>query len=102
MLIGLIHDAQEIAIIEGTEKLNIEALNTAYQRRMRMLHGFTADTPINAPTIAKKAIHTINVQSYVSSVADTYILSLITEAKTKSLNALEYVKRYIPIEEVII
>lgn len=102
VLIGLIHDAQEIAIIEGTEKLNIEALNTAYQRRMRMLHGFTADTPINAPTTAKKAIHTINVQSSVSSVADTYILSLITEAKTKSLNALEYVKCYIPIEEIVI
>ena len=102
VLIGLIHDAQEIAIIEGTEKLNIEALNTAYQRRMRMLHGFTSDTPINAPIPTKKAINTMNVQSSVSSVADTYILSLITEAKTKSLNALEYVKRYIPIEEVII
>lgn len=101
VLIGLIHDAQEIAIIDGTEKLNIETLNKAYQQRMRMLHGFTADTPINAPT-TKKAINTINMQSSVSSVADTYISTLVTEAKTKSLNALEYIKSYIPIDEVII
>ena len=102
VLIGLIHDAQEIAIIEGTEKLNVETLNKAYHQRMRMLHGFTADTPINIPTPTKKAMNTINMQSSVSAVTDTYILSLVTEAKTKSLNALEYIKSYIPIDEVVI
>ena len=101
VLIGLIHDAQEIAIIEGTEKLNIETLNKAYHQRMRMLHGFTADTPFNAPTTKKQTNH-ISIQSPVSSIADTYILSLVTEAKIKSLNALEYIKSYIPIDEVVI
>ena len=67
-----------------------------------MLHVFTADTPINISTPTKKAMNTINMQSSVSAVTDTYILSLVTEAKIKSLNALEYIKSYIPIDEVII
>ena len=102
VVIGLIHDAQEIAIIEGTETLNVEALNTAYQKRMRMLHGFALDTPINAVTLAKKQKTTATLSSSASSVADTYILSLIIEAKTKSLNILEHIKNYISIDEIAI
>ncbi len=37
---GIIHDAQEIAILEGSEKLNISAFETAYERRLYMLHEY--------------------------------------------------------------
>ena len=40
VVVSLIHDAQEIAILSGKEALNLEALNEAYQKRLSMLHGF--------------------------------------------------------------
>ena len=39
-MVSLIHDAQEIAILNGKEVLNLESLNEAYQKRLSMLHGF--------------------------------------------------------------
>ncbi len=40
VVVSLIHDAQEIAILNGKEVLNLESLNEAYQQRLSMLHGF--------------------------------------------------------------
>ena len=37
-LVSLIHDAQEIAILEGTEVLGLDALTKAYNSRLQMLH----------------------------------------------------------------
>ena len=40
VVVSLIHDAQEIAILSGTEELNIGTLNEAFQKRLTMLHGY--------------------------------------------------------------
>ena len=40
VVVSLIHDAQEIAILNGKEVLNLESLNEAYQQRLSMLHGY--------------------------------------------------------------
>ena len=37
---SLIHDAQEIAILEGTERFDIPALKIAYKKRLSMLHDY--------------------------------------------------------------
>ena len=40
IVVSLIHDAQEIAILSGTEKLNLDTLNQAYEQRMKLLHSY--------------------------------------------------------------
>ena len=40
VVVSLIHDAQEIAILTGKEVLNIETLNEAYHKRLALLHSF--------------------------------------------------------------
>lgn len=40
VVVSLIHDAQEIAILNGKEVLNLETLNEAYQKRLTMLHDY--------------------------------------------------------------
>lgn len=40
-LVALIHDAQQIAILRGTESLGLDSLTIAYNERMRMLHRYT-------------------------------------------------------------
>ena len=39
-LMEIIHDSQEIAIIKGTEKIDVSSLTEAYTNRMKMLHGY--------------------------------------------------------------
>ena len=46
-LVALLHDAQEIAIMENIEGLNLKTLDMAYKRRMNMLH------PYILPSITK-------------------------------------------------
>lgn len=48
IVVSLIHDAQEIAIMEGTEKLDISSLSLAYERRLNMLHDFISPQKINS------------------------------------------------------
>ena len=40
VVISLLHDSQEIAILEGHEQLDISVLNIAYEKRLTMLHNF--------------------------------------------------------------
>lgn len=54
VVVGLVHDAQEIAIMEGTEKLDIAALNIAYEKRMTMLHDFITPAQVKATSGKKK------------------------------------------------
>lgn len=44
VVVSLIHDAQEIAILNGKEILNIETLNEAYKKRLSMLHSYIEPT----------------------------------------------------------
>lgn len=40
VVVSLIHDAQEIAILNEKETLDLEVLNEAYTKRLSLLHGF--------------------------------------------------------------
>jgi hypothetical protein len=40
VVVSLIHDAQEIAILSGTELLDLASLNEAFKKRLTMLHGY--------------------------------------------------------------
>ena len=44
VVISLIHDAQEIAILNGKEILNIDTLNEAYKKRLAFLHDYIKPT----------------------------------------------------------
>ena len=52
---ALIHDAQEIAILGGDEKLNISVLNQAFRQRSAMLRNFIAPTGKKSNTTKRKA-----------------------------------------------
>lgn len=56
LVISLIHDAQELAIYNGREVLDISSLSEAYDKRMGLLqkHIVVGDAPIVAPKPPKK------------------------------------------------
>ena len=104
IVVSLIHDAQEIAILNGSESLNLETLNEAYNKRMTMLHGYIS------PSIKKKGqtskLKTNNVS--LLSKQDTYtsnenlLSDIVMAAKKNNFNVVSKLREQIIVEEVCI
>lgn len=105
VVVSIIHDAQEIAILNGREILDLVSLNEAYQRRLSLLHGFIQ------PTIKKKN-QTSNVQkrkySYDNENTDTKICEeikisdLVVTAKNENMEIVGLLKEYFTVDEVAV
>ena len=109
VVVSLIHDAQEIAILTGKEVLNLDTLNEAYQQRLTLLHGYIQPSVIqNKPTTKKKktAASVKKNQSAVVKQAEeqaNYSISEIAEkAKTENLYVVELLKEVYTVIEVAI
>lgn len=97
-VVTLLHDAQEIGILEGSEILNLETLNAAYRSRMKMLHSYI--TPTRKPqTSRQKKVAAIPCTN--QRVDDLISISaLIQQAKSENRDIVSFLKPYITIEEV--
>ena len=74
VVVSLIHDSQEIAILNGIEKINFQTLNEAYEKRLSMVHGYIE------PTITRKSQTSSRKQK-----ADEFIISIETETNTEKI-----------------
>lgn len=109
VVISLIHDAQEIAILTGKEVLNLDTLNEAYQQRLSLLHGYIQPSVIqNKPTTKKKKT-VASVQKNQSAVvkqaeeqANYSITEIAERAKAENLNVVELLKEVYIVVEVAI
>ena len=101
-VVALIHDAQEIAIIDGKETLNLDTLKSAYDNRITMLHSYIAPPKkvqtsrakpnrISIPLVAEKEVET-----------DISIVALVQRAKNECREAATFLQEYITVEEVSI
>lgn len=106
VVVSLIHDAQEIAILNGKEVLNLETLNEAYQQRLYMLHGYISPSinKVKQTTTPKKKkiIKAVELSEEIKSDENVTISKLATIAKTSELNIVELLKEHIEIIEVSI
>ena len=98
-VVTLLHDAQEIGILEGSEILNLETLNAAYRSRMKMLHSYIAPTRKPQTSRSKKAaIPTGNRQ-----LEDVISIStLIQQAKSEDRDIVSFLRSHIIVEEVVV
>lgn len=108
VVVSLIHDAQEISIMNGREVLDINALEEAYQQRLSMLHEYIK------PTIKKKKqcgkikktkkeklpdsfpITNINIKDYEHGL----IQNIVSDAKGSDLDIVELLSHYLTVEVV--
>ena len=106
VVVSLIHDAQEIAILTGKEVLNLDTLNEAYQQRLTLLHGYIQPSVIqNKPTTKKKktaaSVKKNQIQS--QSKQERYSITEIAErAKAENLDVVELLKEVYTVVEVAI
>lgn len=102
-VVSMVHDAQEIAITNGIDAINIELLDAAYHNRMEMLHDYlqphikqkkqtTTPKKNDAPQIEK-----INItrEQFVISKSAVY-------SKMNEVDIVTILKNFFIVEEVVI
>lgn len=106
VVVSLIHDAQEIAILTGKEVLNLDTLNEAYQQRLSLLHRYIQPSVIqNKPTTRKKktAASVKKNQTQSKPKQEGYSITEIAErAKAENLDVVELLKEVYTVVEVAI
>lgn len=106
VVVSLIHDAQEIAILTGKEVLNLDTLNEAYQQRLSLLHGYIQPSVIqNKPTTKKKKTAASVKKNQIQSQPkqEGYSITEIAErAKVENLDVIELLKEVYTVVEVAI
>lgn len=106
VVVSLIHDAQEIAILTGKEVLNLDTLNEAYQQRLTLLHGYIQPSVIQNKPITKKKKTAASVkknQTQSQPKQERYSITEIAErAKAENLDVVELLKEVYTVIEVAI
>lgn len=106
VVISLIHDAQEIAILKGQEVLNLDTLNQAYKQRLSLLHGYIQPTVTpKGNTLKSKtknfAVGITDNQGMTLKSSRT-IKELVEQAKNDNLDIVSLLKKNYIISEVVI
>lgn len=96
---GLIHDAQEAAILEGTEVLNMNTLRLAYQDRMAMLHPYISIPKRSQTSAPKKQQPLPDVNCNIPD-EDISVSTLILRAKNECREIVSFLQNYITVEVV--
>ena len=110
VVVSLIHDAQEIAILNGKEVLNLELLNEAYQQRLSMLHGFIQPSiPQVKQTSKVKKRTAVSVSKDKDKDKDNdstgeniSICELVVRAKDEGTDIVQLLKEHMPVVEVAV
>ncbi|NBH27051.1 hypothetical protein D3Z60_14855 [Lachnospiraceae bacterium] len=106
VVVSLIHDAQEIAILSGKEVLNLEALNEAYQQRLSMLHGFIHMEQKKQTSKLKKKVSVtvtdVRTSAEEKHSGDFTIAGLVEDAKTENGDIVQLLKVHMPVVEVAV
>ena len=104
LVISLLHDAQEIAILNGTETLNLNTLNEAYNKRTAMLHGFINDgariLPQTGKPKRKSEQAVLKNRVTINQWQGLTISEIVEQAKKRSYDVVDVLKQYITIEEI--
>ena len=101
IVVSLIHDAQEIAILSGMETLNFDTLNEAYQKRLNMLHTFIAPSK---PILKKKKSESPCPadEAKEKAVLNEKIFDLVSMAKEQNSDIVGLLQKKIVVEVITI
>lgn len=104
IVVSLIHDAQEIAILNGREVLDTKSLDEAYNNRLSMLHDYIKPAmrkkPIGNNKIKKQNNITILPMENNADIQTDLIQNLAKECKKDGANIVEILSQYITVEVV--
>ena len=104
IVVSLIHDAQEIAILNGREVLDTKSLDEAYNNRLSMLHDYIKPAmrkkPIGNNKIKKQNNITILPIENNADIQTDLIQNIAKECKKDGINIVEILSQHITIEVI--
>ena len=102
IVVSLIHDGQEIAILNGSEKLNLQALNEAYEKRLTMIHGYIEPTITRKSQTSSRKQKSDEYTSTTETATDTesVIANIVTVAKEKCVDVVSLLQEKITVEVI--
>lgn len=98
-VVTLLHDSQEIGIMNGKDTLGFEELEEVYSDRMRLLHTYAAPKRKSQTSEIKKG--TVAMPEGSKETTETEMIpisALIQQAKSESRNIAAFLKQFIPLE----
>lgn len=100
--VSLIHDAQEIAILNGSEKLDIDNLTEAYKKRLSLLHGYIEPQKPLRSSYRKKEETNVsrNKNASEGQITHNLMTEILTESKSSQVDVLHLIKDRIQVEEI--
>ena len=106
VVVSLIHDAQEIAILNGKEILDLETLNEAYQKRLSMLHDFIHPVQRKQTSKPKKKVSVtstgVKIPVREGDRGEVTIASLVSVAKDENVDIVQLLKEHMTVLEVAV
>ena len=106
VVVSLIHDAQEIAILNSKEVLNLESLQEAYQKRLSMLHGFIHTEQKKQTSKPKKKVSVtsagVKVPVREGDSGEVTIADLVSVARDENVDIVQLLKEHMTIMEVAV
>lgn len=96
-VVSLLHDAQEIAILDGSETLNLTTLRTAYQNRIAMLHPYISVPTKPQTSSVKRPQMTPELEDATDDIS---ISTLVLRAKNECRNIVKFLQTYITVEVI--
>ncbi len=106
VVVSLIHDAQEIAILNGKEILDLETLNEAYQKRLSMLHGFIHPVQRKQTSKPKKKVSVtsagVKIPVREGDRGEVTIAGLVSVAKDENVDIVQLLKEHMTVLEVAV
>lgn len=102
VVVSLIHDAQEIAILGGKELLSLETLNMAYKQRLALLHEYIEPTiKQGKQTTNKNVKYELDIiENDTVEDIEVSVAHIISDAKRKNTDIISLLKKHFPVEEV--
>ena len=102
----LIHDAQELSILDGSDKLDLESLNMAYRERLTFLHSYV-NPPATHGSRTSRPSRKVNAADTTASVdgdteAPVSFLEYSRIAKAQNADIVELISEAVPVTEVVI
>ena len=103
VVVSLIHDAQEIAILNSKEILNLDLLNEAYQQRLSMLHGFIhLGQKKQTSKPRKKSVTDVELPVREEHNGEFTIAGLVSVAKDEDIDIVQLLKEHMMVVEVAV
>lgn len=102
VVVSLIHDGQEISILNGSEKLNLQTLNEAYEKRLTMIHEYIEPTITRKSQTSTRQTKADEYTSATETAADTenVIANIVTVAKEKCVDVVGLLQEKITVEVI--